>query len=504
MFMNKLLMLLICMLQVACGGKSDSSARTSPELTSTDIALASSLSPFNLIPYPQELTVIEGQLALSETVKLVLADNTPASTQAITKLLNHLQLSVSDKSTLTIRFNLDPSLSLTEEGYQLRIDEGIEISAVSDVGLFYGVQTLRQLLPAQASANYVLPKVDITDQPRYAWRGSMIDVARHFISIDYLKRHVERMALFKLNKLHLHLTDDQGWRIEIKAYPKLTSIGATTQVNGSGGGFYSQEQMRDLVAFAQLHGVEIIPEIDMPGHIQAAIASYNELACEDAKSFELYEGMQVGWSSLCLDKPEIIYPFVTSVLSELVDIFPTQYIHIGGDEIEHVRYAEFIERTDNILQNLGRKTIAWEEASKGELHSDSLLQLWNDEYDIQSAIDRNIHLVLSPCSYTYFDHGNVAGQENTFDWCTKDGVSLARVYSFKPENYPLVVGIEAPLWTEMVVDEAGADNRLWPRLSAIAEVAWSAEKHRDFAQFKQRLSVIKTHLDALQINYYGK
>jgi hexosaminidase len=332
----------------------------------------------------------------------------------------------------------------------------------------------------------------------------MIDVARHFISIDYLKRHIERMALFKLNKLHLHLTDDQGWRIEIKAYPKLTSIGSTTQVNGGGGGFYSQEQLRDLVSFAQLHGIEIIPEIDMPGHIQAAIASYNELACADADSLELYEGMRVGWSSLCLDKPEVIYPFVTNVLSEVVDIFPTQYIHIGGDEIEHDRYAEFIERADNILQNLGRKTIAWEEASKGELDSDSLLQLWNDEYDIQSAIDRNIHLVLSPCSYTYFDHGNIAGQENTFDWCTKDGVSLERVYSFKPENYPLVVGIEAPLWTEMVVDNAGADNRLWPRLTAISEVAWSAEENRDFAYFEQRLTVIKSHLDALQINYYGK
>ena len=348
----------------------------------------------------------------------------------------------------------------------------------------------------------------------------MLDVARNFLSADYLKQHIVRMSRFKLNKLHLHLTDDQGWRIEIKSRPRLTEVASAISVSGKRGGFYTQEEMKDVVAFAAKYHVELIPEIDIPGHTQSAIAAYNELACDDVMQsppqnncedvvgdarLSPYSGICVGFSALCSSKPDLVYSFVTDVLTEIAEIFPSQYLHIGGDEVlneEAAAFPAFITRTDDIVASLGKTLVAWEEASKGTLRPQGLLQFWNDNYDIQSALDNGNHLILSPCSYTYLDHGNYEGQPDTYTWCAPKGIPLERVYALVPENYDQVVGVEGPMWSEKVDSDAVADNRKWPRLIAIAEVSWTEQPHRDYDSFVRRLSPLQAHLDALGVQYH--
>lgn len=457
-------------------------------------------SLLSIIPYPRYISQQSGTFQLGLSVNVVQNPLIPTSMLALKTLLSELNVKHDSTAKQQVKLVLVEQSELSSEGYQVTIDENILISANTDKGLFYGVQTLRQLLPTAIHSAYSLPKLTIIDSPENEWRGSMLDVARSFLPIEYLKSHIDRMSLFKLNKLHLHLSDDQGWRVEIKQYPRLTEIGGKSAVEGGRSGFYSQDELKDLVTYAAQRHVDIIPEVDLPGHTQAALASYNELACDDVENLSLYSGTKVGFSKLCITKPDIIYPFVKGVLTELTQIFPSQYIHIGGDEIEDPDYKSFIEEAAKIVKGLGRITVAWEEASVAK--SDILLQLWNDSYDIQPALDRGQKMILSPCSYTYLDHGNYANQPNTYDWCTKEGVSLERVYSLNPQKYNNIVGVESPVWSELVHDDDTADNRLWPRLVAIAEVSWSTQENRNYKQFLSRLSVMKPRFDKLNINYY--
>jgi len=508
--MNKFILLIFAVTLCSCGGSStkkstgesaqSSSNNTSSLAASSSIAAAPQLG---LVPWPNQVVDKKTTLQLGHEVNLQADPVAATSVLAALKILTDLGIKSVDTAAVAIRLSLVEQPALGGEGYTLVIGNEVHISAQTDAGLFYGIQTLKQLLPASTQTTYELPQVEITDVPQYAWRGSMVDVARHFFSIDYLKKHIERMAAFKLNKLHLHLSDDQGWRMEIKKYPKLTSIGGSTAAGGGPGGFYTQAELKELVSFAAQHQVEIIPELDMPGHVQAAIASYNELACDDTTNLDLYTGLKVGFSFLCLTKPEVIYPFVQDVLTEVASVFPSQYIHIGGDEIKHNLYPEFIDKASQIIKELNRKMIGWEEASAGKnLSSDTLLQLWNDSYDIQSALDRNIHLILSPCSYTYLDHGNYSGQPETYTWCRDKGIPLERVYSFNPENYSLVTGVEAPVWSELITSEVALDNRIWPRLAAVAEIGWSKQSDREYNQFTKRLSSLKPTFDKWGVSYY--
>ncbi|PKQ25684.1 MAG: beta-N-acetylhexosaminidase [Actinobacteria bacterium HGW-Actinobacteria-4] len=455
-----------------------------------------------MVPYPSEVTEASGELAVAGSINVVTADGAPSSAAAVNALVTALDLAQDADAAVALTLELDPSVDQGAEAYRLTIDSAVTVRAATDAGLFYGVQTLRQLFPAVASDAYALPRLVIRDSPEFGWRGSMIDVARTFLPLDYLKAHVERMALFKLNKLHLHLSDDQGWRLEIKSWPRLALVGGSTDVRGGPGGYYTQEDMRELVTFAALHQVEIIPEIDLPGHTQAALASYPELACDDVTNLGLYSGTEVGFSKLCLTKPDVIYPFVEDVLREVADIFPGRYLHIGGDEIKDPLYSEFIERADAIAARLGREIIAWEEASVANVRTTALLQLWNDGYDIQPALDRGNHLILSPCSFTYLDHGNYEAQPGVYSWCRAEGIPLERTYAFNPQSFTQAVGVEAPVWSELVEDEATADNRMWPRLAAVAEVAWSTEANRDYGRFTLRLGALRPHLDALGIQYF--
>lgn len=504
---------LATMALVGCGNGSVSDPE--PETLAEATALA------NLVPFPAQLERRDGELVFGRALNVVEDSGAPDSAAALHRLMDGLGVQQDPDAQTSVQLILGGDSAQGGEGYHLSIGNDVVIRAQTDRGLFYGVQTLRQLLPADAQSEYLLPRLEINDRPQYEWRGSMIDVARTFFELDYLKAHVERMALFKLNKLHLHLTDDQGWRLEIKSWPRLAEVGGSTQVDGGEGGYYTQDEMRELVAFAARHQIEIIPEIDLPGHTQAAIAAYNELACDDVVEsppqnqcddvvgqarLELYEGTCVGFSALCAsEKPDLVYGFVEDVLREVADIFPSRYLHIGGDEVlneEADAFPAFITRTDAIVESLGRELLAWEEASVGGIRSSSLLQFWNDDYDIEPALQQGIHLVLSPCSYTYFDHGNYEGQPGVYTWCRAQGIPLERVYSLVPEDYRQAVGVEAPMWSEAVADAAEADNRNWPRLSAIAEIAWTPRESRDYQAFTRRLSALQPHFDALKIDYY--
>lgn len=488
----------------ACAGSSGSSDTDSSRSTSSTSSTPPMEVQVKIVPLPSSVDLKDDILSLGLNANLQFDPTNTYSTDALQTLVAHLGIVHNEAAPYRIELIRVTDITLGDEGYTLQIENDIVISAQTDAGLFYGIQSLRQLFPPVTASSYSLPKLAITDVPKYTWRGSMLDVARHFFPLDYLKKHIERMAFFKLNKLHLHLSDDQGWRVEIKAYPKLTEIGGSGGIGTSAGGFYTQEELKELVAYAAEYHIDIIPELDMPGHTQAAIASYNELACDNVTNLGLYHGTEVGFSALCMDKPDVIYPFVEAVMSEVADIFPSEYLHIGGDEIKNPKYAEFIEKAGEIINNLDRKMIGWEEASAGQIRTDSLLQLWNDNYNIQPAIERGIHLILSPCSYTYLDHGNYSGQPETYTWCRAQGVPLERVYSFNPANFSQVKGIEAPVWTELVSTEAALDNRIWPRLAAVAEIGWTVQEDRNYLQFQTRMGSLKGHLDDMEINYYAE
>ncbi len=485
--------LLFGLLTVASIGCSESPAAA---------ASVASAPAAHLVPVPQSVKTHPGELGLSAAVKLDVEAAAPNARRALEEALAGLGIAIDDAAATHIELQLTDDAALGEEGYRLVVADDVQLSARTDTGLLHAVQSLRQLLPAQAQQAYRLPRVEIVDAPVYRWRGLSLDVARSFLSVEYLEKTIDRMAFFKLNRLHLHLTDDQGWRIEIKRYPKLVEIGGASAVEGGRSGWYTQEQLRHLVAYAQARGITIVPEIDLPGHVQAALASYNELACDDVENLSPYSGLEVGFSVLCLDKPDVVYPFVRHVLEEVLAIFPSQEIHVGGDEIKHPLYADFVARAAAMVDEMGRTAIVWEEGSVADTRPDVLLQLWNDSYDIAAAVEKGHPLILSPCSYFYIDHGNYAGQPQTYDWCRKEGVPLARLYSFDPAPFRTAVGIEAALWTELVHTDEAADNRLWPRLAASAELAWSPAGQRSYEGFRQRMGALRPHLDAMGIRYH--
>lgn len=312
------------------------------------------------------------------------------------------------------------------------------------------------------------------------------------------------MSLYKLNRLHLHLTDDQGWRIEIKSKPKLTEIAGKSAVKNGRSGFLTQEEYKELQAYAEARNITIIPEIDMPGHIYAALIAYPELNCDEfsnldttmAKPPELFHGYEVGWSKFCLEKPEV-YDFVSEVIGELSEITTGDYIHIGGDEIDDERYKEFVVKADSIVRSNGKTTIGWEEVTQATVDPGFISQRWNGK--TESVVD--VRIIESICTNFYFDHANEPGQEDTNNWCQERGVSLEDAYYFTPDD-PNVIGVEAPVWSELVTSNDRADNRLWPRTIATSEVGWTKKESKNFSDFKKRLGAHGARLDNLSINYY--
>jgi hexosaminidase len=404
--------------------------------------------------------------------------------------------------------------SLGPEGYELTVpsDSG-RLVAAGAAGLFHGVQTLRQLLPFDAESQITLsrqtwsiPAVTITDQPRFAWRGAMLDVARHFFTVREVEQFIDLLALYKMNVLHLHLADDQGWRIAIDSRPKLTEIGAVTQVGGGPGGFYTKQDYTEIVRYAQARYITIVPEIDMPGHTNAALAAYPDLSCS-TRAAGSYVGTDVGWSTLCVDKEET-YAFVDDVVREISALTPGAYFHIGGDEVTtltHDQYTHFVERVQDIVAAHGKQMIGWEEITKARLRPTTIAQQWKSD-SVRAALQYGARILLSPANKAYLDMKYTPGTELGLHWAGY--IDVRDAYDWDPTSYlqgvPVsqIVGVEAPIWSETLRNITAVEYLAVPRLPAIAELGWTPQSARDWESFRVRLAAHAPRWRLLGVNYY--
>jgi len=399
---------------------------------------------------------------------------------------------------------------LGNEGYTLKIDKKIiTISANQPSGIINGIHTLLQTLPikSESAGTLKIATGEIRDYPQYGYRGSMLDVARHFFTVEEVKQYIDYLAMYKMNVLHFHLSDDQGWRIEIKSWPKLTEIGGSSEVGGGPGGFYTQAEYSELVKYAQDRNVTIIPEIDMPGHTNAALASYPELSC-DGKARELYSGIEVGFSTLCTDK-EITYQFIDDVIRELAALTPGEYIHIGGDE-SHVTpledYIPFVKRVQKIVVKYGKKVLGWDEIANATLVENAAVQFWADVKNTTMGLEKGAKVLISPAKKAYLDMQYDSTSTFGLHWAAY--IEVDEGYNWDPlEQVPgitkdQIIGIEAPLWTETVSNIHEAEYLVFPRLPGYAEIGWTATADRNWEDYKQRLAQHGKRFDALGINYY--
>ncbi|GGQ77821.1 beta-N-acetylhexosaminidase [Couchioplanes caeruleus subsp. azureus] len=395
--------------------------------------------------------------------------------------------------------------SLGEEEYRLEIaGGGVALTAGAPAGLFHGVQTLRQLLPAEIFAStpqdvaWTLPGGTIADRPRFAYRGAMLDVARHFFTVAEVKSYLDALAQFKINHLHLHLTDDQGWRIEIESWPKLTAIsgGDGTGVDGAGPGFYTQDDYAEIVAYAASRFVVIVPEIDMPGHVNAAQVAYPELTADGVAPPQRTD-VAVGYSSLVAGKEET-YAFVDDVLREVAALTPGPWLHIGGDEAQATTaedYRTFIQRVLPLVAKYGKSPVGWHEMAAVELPPSAVTQFWRieatDDGTARAAAGGG-KVIMSPADRTYLDMKYAHDSPLGLDWAGL--LDVEKAYGWDPaERLPGVgeqalLGVEAPLWSETLRSLTDAQTMTFPRLPAIAEIGWSPRHRRDWESFRRRLA----------------
>ncbi|MEU4082389.1 beta-N-acetylhexosaminidase [Streptomyces venezuelae] len=421
-----------------------------------------------------------------------------------------------------IRLRLSPGdTELGDEGYRLRsAPDGLTLTARAPAGLFRGVQTLRQQLPSAVERKSVqngpwkIAGGTITDTPRYAYRGAMLDVSRHFFTVDEVKRYIDQLALYKVNTLHLHLSDDQGWRIAVDSWPRLTTYGGSTEVGGGPGGFYTKAQYQEIVRYAASRYQEVVPEIDMPGHTNAALASYPELNC-DGVAPPLYTGTKVGFSSLCAPKA-VTYDFVDDVIRELAALTPGRYLHIGGDEAHstsHADYVAFMDKVQPVVAKYGKKVIGWHQLTGATPAEGALVQFWGldrtpaaEKERVAAAARAGTGLILSPADRTYLDMKYTKDTRLGLAWAGY--VEVRRSYDWNPAAYlpgapaDAVRGVEAPLWTETLATTDDLDVMAFPRLPGIAELGWSPAATHDWDTYKLRLADQAPRFDALDIDYY--
>jgi len=404
--------------------------------------------------------------------------------------------------------------NLGDEGYKLMIArDRVILKANECKGLFRGIQTIRQLFPPEIErktpqdVSWKLATGTITDYPTYSHRGSMLDVARHFFPVEDVKAYIDWLARYKMNVLHLHLSDDQGWRIEINGWPKLTRIGGSTEVGGGKGGYYTQEEYKEIVRYARERYITVIPEIDMPGHTNAALASYPELNC-DGKAPDLYTGTKVGFSSLCTHK-EITYRFIEDVISQLSELTPGPYMHIGGDEshaTEKQDYITFINRVQDIVTSQGKTLVGWNEIAEAGLNPESVVQLWHgNEQGIQAAENGN-QLIMSPSERAYLDMKYDSTTTLGLDWAGY--IEVDRAYNWSPETYlpeigkEDILGVECPLWTETVTNREEMEYLVLPRLLGYAEIGWTPASLQSWEDYKLRLAHHGRRLEEMGVNFY--
>ena len=483
----------------------------------------------DIIPRPTSLTPVEGRFDLTPDTRIYI---TPANVEVMNigeYLAERLRPATGFPLPLTPAASpppfghiylslLETDATLGEEGYALRTgEEGITLTAHRPAGLFRGIQTIRQMLPvaiergAEHPGPWFVAGAQIRDVPRFSWRGAMLDVSRHFFAVEDVKRYIDYLAYYKVNRFHIHLSDDQGWRIEIKSWPKLAEIGGSTQVGGGPGGFYTQERYAEIVRYAQSRYMVVVPEIDMPGHTMAALASYPELSREGIMP-SLYTGMDVGVSSLNT-RSEFTYQFVDDVIRELAEITPGPYLHIGGDEAYKTSapdYCAFIERVQSIIDRHGKIMVGWEEIARANLLPNTITQFWTIHPSsaalARRAVEQGARIIMSPASKTYldmkYDMASPLGQywagcvevQTSYEW---DPLLINQ--ELVEEN---IIGVEAPLWSETAQTLDDVEYLAFPRLPGINEIGWSAAAGRSWDDYRDRLASHGPRFELMGIDYY--
>jgi hexosaminidase len=496
-----------------------------PTAISPPVSPSGALTP-QIIPSPASLTVTGGApFELTHQTRITVIGNNPEvaaigeNFAALLRRATGFALPVTSLSASSGVGSIELSISSDaqlppDEGYRLLVArDSIRLVAGGPAGLFRGVQTIRQLLPTDIEseigvARYIweIPALTIMDQPRFAWRGSMLDVGRHFLTVREVEQYMDLLALYKLNVLHLHLTDDQGWRIQINSRPKLTTIGSVTQVGGGAGGFYTQQDYQDIVRYGQARYITIVPEIEMPGHSNAALTAYPELAC-GTRPPAPFTGIETGWSVMCVDKEET-YAFVDDVVREVSALTPGAYLHIGGDEVRTLttsQYARFVERAQAIVNKYGKKMIGWEEITMARLNPTTLAQQWRSD-SVTRALQYGSRLVLSPAPKAYLDMKYAPATELGLHWAGY--VEVRDSYDWDPATYTKgvterdIVGVEAPVWSETLRNITAVEYLAMPRLPAIAEVGWTPQASRNWESFRIRLAAQEPRWHYLGVNYY--
>jgi hexosaminidase len=480
---------------------------------------------FNLIPYPTELKTGAGVFKVNAKTVVVADDKNATvagflaevlSSVSKTKIAVHIgTVAVTTPNSIVLVWSDDTLLG--PQGYRMEVNPiNIVIRANQSKGFFMATQTLRQLLPIEGK-QVIIPALSIMDKPEFTWRGMMLDVCRHFFPKEVVKRYIDLISFYKINVLHWHLTDDQGWRIEIKKYPKLTEVGAwRTEADGSRyGGFYTQDEIRAIVAYAETRGVTIVPEIEMPGHSMAALSAYPELSCTGGP-FTVPNGWGVFEDVYCAGK-ETTFRFMEDVLNEVVDLFPSKYIHIGGDECPRTRWSQcpdcqkrmkeeglkneaklqsyFIHRIEKFLNSKGRSLTGWDEILEGGVTPNTTVQVWRDwKYAKEAAANGN-DVIMSPTSHAYFDG-------------SPEGLTLEKVYGFypMPDDFPAdlkkhILGGECALWTEHVLDRDRIDYLVFPRILAISEGMWNGKSRQPYSEFNLRVQKEYTRLQKMGVKY---
>jgi hexosaminidase len=478
----------------------------------------------NIIPMPVSVTSTGGQFSLAASSAICVEPGTAEVVgigQYLADRLNaptgyDMQVRVVQGAPAKGNLYLTTAGSeaaLGEEGYRVTITpDGVALMAYRPAGLFWGVQTIRQLLPAEIECSAVqpgpwqIPTGTIWDTPRFAWRGMMLDVARRFFSVDDVKRCIDDIAYYKMNRFHMHLSDDQGWRVWIDSWPRLAGHGGSTEVDGGQGGYYTQAEYADIVAYAQNRYISVVPEIEMPGHTNAALASYSELNC-DGKAPPLYTATGVGFSSLCVGK-EITFQFVNDVVREIAALTPGAYFHIGGDEAlatAAADYKYFVERVQAIVQSYGKQVVGWEEIAEADLLAPAIVQHWHSDL-ARRAVEQGAQIILSPASRAYLDMKYHPSTPLGLDWA--QCVEVQDAYTWDPATQvpglptSAILGVEAPLWSETLRTLADVQFMAFPRLAGLAEIGWSPAEGRDWDEYRIRLGAHGPRLAAMGVNFY--
>ncbi|PZO29885.1 MAG: hypothetical protein DCF13_04705 [Flavobacteriaceae bacterium] len=496
-----------------------------------------------LIPQPKSILLGKGSCTITAKTTIQADKNSFEANylKEVIKAQTGLDLKITSKNSsnsIQLILKSPDATNVNKEHYELSSSRNkIVITAFSNQGILYGIQTLSQLLPLEKSPEIRVPWLNISDEPKYAWRGMHLDCARHFFPKEFIKKYIDYLAMYKMNTFHWHLTDDQGWRIEIKKYPKLTEIGAYRNGSMVGhysdqkfddkryGGFYTQDDIKEIVAYANQRHITVVPEIEMPGHAVAALAAYPEYSCTGGP-FEVGKIWGVLDDVFC-PKDET-FTFLENILSEFIDLFPSKYIHIGGDECPKVRWkacpkcqqrmktenlkdehelqSYFIQRIEKFVNAKGRKIIGWDEILEGGLAPNAAVMSWRGTEGGIAAAKEKHYVVMSPGSHCYFDHyqGEPKNEPIAFGGYTP----IEKVYSFNPTPKELsadeaqyILGAQANLWTEYIETPSHVEYMIFPRMLALSEVVWGTSNPEKFADFQKRMIQHFDIFDKKGINY---